>query len=485
MRKRFEQQLVLGQKPIGQTPIPKKEKGKLIELIVALKTIFTNSYYNEKIFSILEDKLVKNKLQTGRRGMDLWMIFVLSQVRLCLNIDYETLFNLANNHYTMRYLMGVEREFGYERHEFEYQNIYDNVTLLDDKTVQELNALILEFGHEVFKKKETAALHLKTDSFVVESNVHFPTDYNLLWDCIRKCLDTITIFLKKYENIEGWRKIANWRHDTKGLMREFGKTNSSGGKNKEKRVKEAATKYLTKTKTLLAKLTKEANSLPMNDIGDIAAHYALEQFMALAQKHIDMLERRIIKGETIPHSEKIFSIFEPYTEMIIKGKLHPNVELGKKLTITTDQFDLIVDYRIMTNEQDRDIVLKLADKILATNKVKSWSFDKGYWNKDNKAILQLEVPSVIMPKLGKRNEQELEEEHAPAFKRLKNKHSAIESNINELEHRGLDICPDRGLHHFTRYVGLGVCAYNLKKIGKALIQQQKEKDKKQALRQAA
>ena len=115
MRKRFEQQLVLGQKPIGQTPIPKKEKGKLIELIVALKTLFANSYYNEKIFSILEDKLLKNKLQTGRKGMDLWIIFVLSQVRLCLNIDYETLCNLANNHYTMRYLMGVEREFGYER----------------------------------------------------------------------------------------------------------------------------------------------------------------------------------------------------------------------------------------------------------------------------------------------------------------------------------------------------------------------------------
>jgi IS5 family transposase len=485
MRKRFEQQLILGQKPIGQTPIPKKEKGTLIELIVALKTIFTNSDYNDKVFNILENHLSKNKLHTGRKGMDLWMIFVLSQVRLCLNISYETLYDLANNHYTLRYLMGVEREFGYERQEFEYQNIYDNVTLLDDQTVQELNAIILEFGHEVFKKKETAVLHLKTDSFVVESNVHFPTDYNLLWDSIRKCLDTITFFLEKYENIEGWRKIANWRHDIKGLMREFGKTNSSGGKNKEKRIQESAKKYLTKTKTLLAKLTKEADNLPMNDISDIAAHYTLEQFMALAQKHIDLLERRVIKGETIPHSEKIFSIFEPYTEMIKKGKLHPNVELGKKLTITTDQYDLIVDYRIMTDEQDRDIVLELADKILATNKVKSWSFDKGYWNKDNKAILQLEVPNVIMPKLGRRNEQEIEEEHAPAFKRLKNKHSAIESNINELEHRGLDICPDKGYHHFTRYVGLGVCAYNLKKIGKALIAQKRGKDKERPLQKAA
>jgi len=47
--------------------------------------------------------------------------------------------------------MGVEREFGYERIEFDYQNIYDNVTLLDDDTVRQLNEVILAFGHDVFK----------------------------------------------------------------------------------------------------------------------------------------------------------------------------------------------------------------------------------------------------------------------------------------------------------------------------------------------
>ena len=53
---------------------------------------------------------------------------------------------------------------------------------------------------------------------------------------------------------------------------------------------------------------------------------------------------------------------------------------------------------------------------------------------------------------------------------MKNKHSAIESNINELEHRGLDRCPDRGYLHYTTYIALGVCAYNLKKIGKKILE---------------
>ena len=186
-----------------------------------------------------------------------------------------------------------------------------------------------------------------------------------------------------------------------------------------------------------------------------------------------MLNRRILQGEKIPHQEKIFSIFETYTEWINKGKSNPNVELGKKLAITTDQFDLIVDYQLMDEEQDRDIVIELADRLLTKYNIASWSFDKGFWRKENKELLALEVPKVIMPKLGKRNKAEEEEEKSRPFKRLKGKHSAIESNINELEHRGLDRCPDRGIHNYKRYISLGVCAYNLKKIGRQILKQQR------------
>ena len=164
MRKRFEQQLAIGQKPISQTQISIKRKDSLNELLAALLAIFVDQVCNEQVFNILGNKLSKQKLKIGRKGMDLWQVFVLSQVRLCLNISYDKLVDLANNHYAIRHLMGVERDFGYERIEFEYQNIYDNVTLLDDKTVQQLNEAIIMMGHKVFKKKEGAPLRLKTDS---------------------------------------------------------------------------------------------------------------------------------------------------------------------------------------------------------------------------------------------------------------------------------------------------------------------------------
>lgn len=78
-----------------------------------------------------------------------------------------------------------------------------------------------------------------------------------------------------------------------------------------------------------------------------------------------------------------------------------------------------------------------------------------------------------MPKKGKRNQAEQAIESAPAFKTLKNKHSAVESNINELEHRGLDRCPDRTQNNFKRYVGLAITAYNLHKIGRELLAQRR------------
>jgi len=475
MRNRFAQQLSIGQKPIEETWINPKSKNAIDELLAALKEIYCNKEYNEKIFSILDKHIRSGKKNTGRKGLDLWVVFVLAQLRLCLNISYEMVHNLANNHHALRYLMGIERDFGYERIEIEYQNIYDNVSALSDEMIIELNAVILEFGHrEVFKKKEKTALRLKSDSFVVESNVHFPTDYNLLWDCARKCLDAVSVFFKKYETINRWRKLPNWRYEIKGLMRELGKASASGGKNKKDRMEYAAKRYLTKTRALLKKLNESLPDFPLYDMQDLSLMITIEHFVPLMEKHIQLVDRRILKGETIPHEEKLFSVFETYTEWVKKGKSRPNVELGKKLLITTDQYNLIVDYQILNDQQDRDVVLELAGRVLASHTVASWSFDKGFWAKENKELLQLEVPKVVLPKLGKLNKTEKDEERSRAFKRLKNRHSAIESNINELENRGPDRCPDRGILHFNRYISLGVSAYNLKKIGRQILKLKKD-----------
>jgi IS5 family transposase len=322
----------------------------------------------------------------------------------------------------------------------------------------------------VFKKKGAAVLCLKTDSFVVESNVHFPTDYNLLWDSARKCIDMVTKLQEKH-NLPGWRKIHDWRKELKNKMRALGRANASGGKGKQDRVITAGTTYLVKARALLKKLQESKKDMPRTDAADMLIIIELERFMDLLEKHIDLLERRILKGEVIPHDEKIFSIFEQYTEWVTKGKMRPNVELGKKVSITTDQYHLIVDYQTMDHQSDSEIVPELKERLCNKFSIGSWTFDKGYWHKNNKAILSEVVETLVLPKKGKCNKEEAEQERHPLFKKLRHKHSAVESNINELEHRGLDRCPDKGFQNFKRYIGLAVGAYNLKKTGVELIAQ--------------
>ena len=90
--------------------------------------------------------------------------------------------------------------------------------------------------------------------------------------------------------------------------------------------------------------------------------------------------------------------------------------------------------------------------------------------------------NTVIPKKGKRSVSELQKESDPEFIKARHEHSAVESNINELEHRGLDRCPDKGIRGMHRYVGLAVIAYNLRRIGQILL----EKDRQQStLRRAA
>lgn len=469
MRRRFVDQLAFGGLPIEDTPINSKSKNALDELLKALLALYKNTTYREKLMQILERHIIAGKKKTGKNGMDLWTIFVLAQVRLCLNLTYNSLHNYANNHATLRHLLGIETTWGFNRIQFEYQQIYDNVNLLNDKMLQEINELIVDFGRgEVFKKKETAALRLKSDSFVVESHVHFPTDYSLLYDCARVCIRQIIKITKKYEEVKGWRKGKNWSRSIKNRARTLGKVSKGGGKNKAERQKQAAIFLLNKADRLVEKIEESLPDFPKKDVWDKITIDILIEYKSLLIKHIDLVDRRILQGEKIPHHEKMFSVFERYTEWINKGKRF--VELGKQVCITTDENHLIVDYQIMKQQQDRSIIPDLIERICAKYNILSWSFDKGFWKPENKKLLEEVVEeTLVLPKKGKRNKAEEEQEGSAAFKRLRKKHSAVESNINELEHRGLGRCLDKGEYHFDRYIALGICAYNLKKIGRKLL----------------
>ena len=161
MRKQFEPQLTLGCTPIHEVKIPPKMKSHLVNLLAALQYIYVSSKWNKMIFKLLSDKIIGDKKKTGRKGMSLWEIFVLAQVKLCMNISYEELHHGANYDSLLRGILGVLPTDYSLGKSYEYQNIFDNVSLLDECVLKEINEMIVQVGHEVFKKKRKSPIALK------------------------------------------------------------------------------------------------------------------------------------------------------------------------------------------------------------------------------------------------------------------------------------------------------------------------------------
>ncbi|QMU65230.1 MAG: hypothetical protein GKR88_13615 [Flavobacteriaceae bacterium] len=105
MRNRFDQQIVLGVKLIEDTPVLQKSRDDVPALLQALLEIYKTPEYNEQIFAILEDSIVKGKKRTGRKGLTLWQIFVLVQFRLALNLDYDRLHYMVYSDSVLRQLL--------------------------------------------------------------------------------------------------------------------------------------------------------------------------------------------------------------------------------------------------------------------------------------------------------------------------------------------------------------------------------------------
>jgi len=475
MRRRFDVQLALGQIPIERVRIPLKSRDELPPILAGLQWIFQTPEINEQVLALLESKVLAGKKPTGRPGLDLWPILVLGVVRLGLDCDYDRLEDLANHHTLLRQILGVSPVPTADEKPFHYKTLSQNVCHLDEELLAQINAIVAQAGRAVFKKKDgPEPIRAKTDSYVLETNVHFPTDLNLLWDAQRKCLDLICPLMSRH-GLAGWRKAKAWRRKLKSQMIRLTRLASAGGPHKPQRRQSAARQYVRDSYRFEQKLFEALQGLPApQSLVELVQRTTLEYFHDMFIKQLDLVERRWLREEKIPHAEKTFSLFEPHTQFIKKGKLFPPVELGHKLLLTTDQHELILDYRVMEPQStDADESLGVAERLLGRygdGAIQSLSFDKGFTRQEDRQLLELYIPEVIMPKRGRRTQAEQEREGERTFRWLRNRHHAVESDIHCLEHHGLNRCPDKGLPGYKRYVGFGVLAYNLHKIGRRLLE---------------
>ncbi|MCP4553496.1 MAG: hypothetical protein GY834_15965 [Bacteroidetes bacterium] len=286
-------------------------------------------------------------------------------------------------------------------------------------------------------------------------------------------------------NMPGWRKHMDWKRRLKLTYRIVGKHCGGGGKNYNDRLEESVINYLELAEQLSQKIKESRTDLAEAAVSSSFKMLKLEElkkYVYYLDKHIGLIWRRLIFKEKIPHEEKIFSLFEPYTEWITKGKAGNKIELGLNVAICSDQFGFIVHHRIMVKENDVDVTIPIADELLQIYSIKSISYDKGFWSRQNYFKLSPKIQKTVMPKKGRLNKEEYIREHEKQFLALRKKHSAVESDINCLEHHGLNRCPDKSLKHFRRYVALGVLAYNLHKLGNILLENDRNTRKRERFR---
>jgi len=477
MRKVIELQMDFGEVAIQDIEFDLKSRDEITKLLIGIQSIYRDKETRLATFKVLEDLVPENvDLNNGRKGMHFWKIFVLGMMRLNCDIDYDKLHELANNHKNLRLMLG-HSIINWDYH-YVLQTIKDNVALFTPEILDKLNRIFVKYGHKIVGKKGEEGLRASCDSAVTETDVHYPTDINLLLDAMRKVI-ILVMTLCDNLGLKGWRKgIDNLRKVKRAFRRaqQLSRSTSKNPKKEDQReqlIKFAHLIYLELAEVIIEKASGTISSIRSDGIVIQLRIEEIRRYIAHAERQINQIRRRVIEGETIPHHEKVFSIFEEHTEWIKKGKAGVAVELGLNVCIVKDQFGFILHYRVMQNETDDKVAVPI---ILETKErfedLSSCSFDKGFHSPSNQEELAKILDKVILPRKGKLSAINKEIENSEEFIKARHKHSAIESSVHALKNHGLDRCSDHGLHGFKRYVGMAVVARNIQIIGHIIQQRE-------------
>jgi transposase, IS5 family len=494
MRQVINPQLQFGEQDIAAIVLDPKSRDDIPQLLRGLQHIYTTPDLRARVFAILEEVVPvgrngKADTGTGRPGMEQWKILVLGVLRLGLNADYDRLHQLANEHKTIRQMLGASGWADCEEDLYQLQTIKDNLRLFTPELLDRINREVVAAGHQLVKKSPAAPLHVRIDSFVVETDVHYPTDINLLWDAIRKLIKIIAGLCANL-GITEWRQSAYQLRQFKKLYRQVQRLKHSTSKDPDKRaakeenVRAAHRTYLEQAEALLVRVRETRVQLVLSKFPAVLFE-EIDLYLSDAERQIDQIRRRVLLGQTIPHEEKVFSLFERETEWISKGKAGVPVELGLRVAVVEDQHRFILTHQVMQKTTDDQVAVSLVEAALAGfPEISSASFDKGFHRPANQIALAALIPQVVMPKKGKLSQAQREHEADPEFVDLRRQHSAVESAINALEVHGLDRCLDHGIDGFKRYVALAVVARNIQRLGAILRQQEADRQRGPYLRAA-
>ena len=473
MRSAYSDQLRLDCQTIEQLQLNLDCRDEIIPILEALKHVFSQVELRDQLIQVVADDVNEStRDDIGREGFDYWQIIVLSVVRLGCNLDYDKLQDLCENHRALRCLLSVgdwdETNFGSRR-------IRDTLCLLKFETIEQMNHLIVTHGQQLHGN---AATKVRADSFVVETDIHYPTESSLIGDGLKKVIP-LCAEIAPILGEPGWRQATHLKKKAKRLVREVARISASKSPQVKATLNAAygklldhANNVLDRAKILEEKVQKAASA--KNATSEIAFFWGqLTHWIALTVQVCDTAYRRTQLGEEVENDEKIFSLFETHTQLYRRGKAGQLNQFGRLALIFEDGAGFISHYHLMARDATDKSVVCDQTRIAQERhggEIQDASFDRGFYSEDNERELQTIIANPCLPPRHPNQYAERMKDASIRFLKARQSHSGVESAIGALQSgNGLKRCRDKTEKGFERYLGLAILGRNLHVLGKLLI----------------
>ena len=340
---------------------------------------------------------------------------------------------------------------------YSFQMYQNYISKINEDSLQqllvELNKIAINEGLEDIEK-------LRQDSTVVKTNIHYPTNNSLVWDCIKESHRLLGKLSEEVSSI-------GYRDYLKSAKKTYYKINNTKLKDKREELFKKQLATFTKSINQLSNIVKKN---PASNLKSIAIILAMEELLPLMQQVYEMTYLKQIKGGKVPNDEKLFSIYELHTDIIVKGGRE--VLFGHKVNLSTGKNNLVLTCDILRgNPSDTKLFAPTIDKIEDDYGVvpRDSATDGGFASKDNldyakeKGIRNIVFNKIVGSLKSKVSSLNMET-------RLKKWRSGIEAVISNIK-RGFNLstCNWKGWDHFKAKVLWSVIAYNIRIMARLII----------------
>jgi hypothetical protein len=471
MRKALDRQRRFDSQAVLDVRLNLNCRDEIIPILQALKHIYSQPELRDDILAAIADDVNhRSSRKRGRRGMDYWQILVLAAVRLGCNLDYDKLQDLAEQHRALRHIMGIGDWD--EETCFDWRRIQDNLTRIRPETIERINHRIVAEGHRLVPE---AAETVRADSFVAETNVHYPTESTLIRDGLRKLL-ALGSDLATQIGAVGWRQQKHLYKKAKRLARQIDRIAARKGSGYKERLKGPYREMLVLADTIVtrAEELRQRVRRRRSAVAEVLAlDTQLQVFLERTRHVCGTARRRVLQGEQVPNRDKLFSIFEPHTQLYKRGKAATPMQFGRQVLVYEDGAGFVSHaYLLPRDADDRDVVVEQT-RILQQRlkgRIRQASFDRGFHSPENQRELAKIVEHPCLPMPGSQQAQQQDQQATIEFRQARQRHPGIESAIHALQAgNGLVRCRDRSERGFSRYVQLAALGRNLHVLGKLLI----------------